>query len=274
MLPNSVERKVDEVARDHESGATHLAIRALRAFDLLASSGALDTASVRELRERLEAAQPAMASVRNTARMAAARLSGDKAQWPGFRDGLLRELEEGRRRVAAHFLKVVPPKAAVVTISRSVNVFECCVTAARQGLVAHVYVLESEPGLEGLRLAEDLREAGVNADAIADGSAASSLRDPSSLALVGADTVFADGAVVNKVGTRTLAEACHTSGRSFYVACETIKFDPTPSTKGWGTGSRRGELFDLTPPSLVAAFVTDRGVWRPDQLPSMLPRLR
>ena len=274
MLPDSVERKLAEVAGDHESGATHLAVRALRAFDLLASSGGLDAASVRELRERLEAAQPAMASVRNVARMAAARLSEGLAQWPGFRDGLLRELEEGRRRVASHFVKLLHPNAVVVTISRSVNVFECCVTAARSGLVAHVYVLESEPGLEGLRLAEDLREAGVHADAISDGTVASPLQDPSSLALVGADTVFADGALVNKVGTRPLAEACRTSGRHFYVACEMIKFDPTPSAKGWRRGSERGELFDLTPPALVTAFVTDRGVWRPDQLPSVLPRLR
>ncbi len=273
MLPESVERKVAEVATDHESGATHIAVRALRAFDLLAASGGADDASIHELRERLEAAQPAMACVRNAARLAAAQLALGLAQWPMFRDALLRQLEEGRRHVAGNFLKVVPPDATVITLSRSVNVFECCVIAAQRGRVVKVYVLESLPGSEGLRLAEDLREANVDAEAIPDDTAASRI-GPSAVGLAGADTVFSDGAVVNKVGTRPLAEACCAAGRAMYVACEAIKIDATTSARGWKDAVSPGGLFDLTPPNFITGFLTDRGVWRPDQLATLISRSR
>ena len=273
MLPESVERKVEEVAADHQSGATHIAVRALRAFDLLAASGAADEDAIRELRERLEAAQPAMAAVRNAARLAAAQLGLGVAQWPMFRDALLRELEEGRRHVAGNFLKVVPASATVITLSRSVNVFECCVLAAQRGRVTKVFVLESQPGAEGLRLAEDLREANVDSEAIPDESARSRL-GASAVGLAGADTVFADGAVVNKAGTKALAEACRATGRPMYVACETIKIDAQPSTRGWKDPGSHGGLFDLTPPSAITGIVTERGVWRPDQVATLIARAR
>jgi len=270
VLPESVERKVDEVAGDHESGATHIAIRALRAFDLLVASGDADVSSVRELRERLEAAQPAMAAVRNAARLAADRLAYGTSQWPPFRDGLLRELEEGRRRVATNFLTVVPPDATVITLSRSVNVFECCVLAAQRGRLARVFVLESAPGLEGLRLAEDLREASVDAEPIPDGGAASRL-GASAMSLVGADSVFADGSLVNKVGTRRLAEATRAAVRPMYVACESLKIDLRGSGPRWVAGPSPGP-FDLTPPTLITGIVTDRGIVRPDQIATTRPR--
>jgi len=273
VLPESVERKVDEVASDHQSGATHITIRALRAFDLLVASGSADQAAVRELRERLEAAQPAMASVRNVARMAATQLPHGIGQWPSFRDSLLRVLEEGRRHVAGNFLKVAPATSTVVTLSRSVNVFECCVVGAQRGRVQRVVVLESHPGLEGLRLAEDLRDANVTAEAIPDSEAAGHI-DAESIGLAGADTVYADGAVVNKVGTRALAQALQTAGRPMYFACETIKLDPATSARGWTERASVGGTFDLTPPSLITGLITERGVWKPDQIGPLLLRPR
>ena len=273
MLPESVERKVEEVATDHQSGATHVAIRALRAFDLLVAAGGTDAGTVRELRERLDAAQPAMASVRNAARLAEGQLTRGAAGWPTFRDALLRQLEEGRRRVAGNFVQVVPSNATVLTLSRSVNVFECCVVAAQRGRITKILVLESRPGSEGYRLAEDLREAHVEAEAVPDETVQSHV-GPSVVGLAGADTVFADGAVVNKVGTRALAEACRRADRPMYVACETIKFDAMPSSQAWKDSAQHSGLFDLTPPNLVTGFVTERGVWRPDQVASLISRTR
>ena len=46
MLPEAVEEKVAAVAGDHQSGATHLGERALRAFDLLVASPSMDRAAV------------------------------------------------------------------------------------------------------------------------------------------------------------------------------------------------------------------------------------
>src|SRR3970040_1539740 len=107
VLPDSVEEKVTAVASDHQSGATHLASRALRAFDLLVASGELDRAGVTELARRLEDAQPAMASVRHVARLAARVLLENTDQWPGFRDAMQRDFERGGRRAARNFVEIL-----------------------------------------------------------------------------------------------------------------------------------------------------------------------
>lgn len=283
MLPEPVEEKVAAVAGDHQSGATHLAERALRAFDLLVASASMDRAAVQELARRLEAAQPAMASVRNVSRLAARTLLEDVNRWPAFRDVMQRDLEEGRRKVARNFLKLLSAPATVITLSRSSNVFECLMLAHQKGLLQRAYVLESRPLQEGLQFAKDLHEARVSAVAIADGAAGVVIGE-ATLGLAGADTVLADGSVVNKAGTFGLAALCRAAGKPFYAACETFKIDTTRGPGEWRAPPEqdpreiaadvpaRNPYFDLTPAALVTGLVTDRGVLRPEQVRQALGR--
>jgi len=105
VLPPPVEEKVAAVAGDHQSGATHLAERALRAFDLLVASGSVDRPSVQELARRLEEAQPAMASVRTVARLAAKFLLENPQGWPMFVGSMQRSLDDGRPGAGRDFVK-------------------------------------------------------------------------------------------------------------------------------------------------------------------------
>ena len=275
MLPQTVEEKIAAVAGDHQSGATHLAERALRAFDLLVASGSVDRASVQELARRLEDAQPAMASVRTVSRLAAKFLLETPDSWPAFVGSMQRDLDDGRRKAGRHFLKILEAPVSVLTLSRSTNVFECLGAAHQKGLLREVLVLESRPLREGVELARDLHDAGVNVSVIADGAAGAFVSGVT-LGLTGADTVFVDGSVVNRTGTHGLAALCRAAGKPFYIACETFKIDTTRASKDWRPPPEqdpteiveglpaRNPYFDLTPASLVTGFVTERGVYRPD----------
>ena len=281
VLPDSVEEKVTAVASDHQSGATHLARRALRAFDLFVASGELDRTGVAELARRLEDAQPAMASVRHVARLAAKVLLENTDQWPAFRDAMQRDFDEGKRRAARNFVKLLERPATVVTLSRSTNVFECLMLARQRELLQQVLVLESRPLREGVEFAHDLHEAGVPVAVIADG-AAGAYASEIALGLVGADTVFADGSVVNKAGTYALAALLRVADRPFYVACESFKIDTTRGPADWRPPPEQGPAeissevparnpyFDLTPAKLVTAIATDRGVLKPDMIAKVL----
>jgi len=283
VLPEAVEEKVAAVAGDHQSGATHLGERALRAFDLLVASPSMDRAAVQELARRLEDAQPAMASVRTVSRLAARVLLEDVNRWPAFRDAMQRDLEEGKRRAARNFLKLLQAPATVLTLSRSSNVFECVMRAHQKGLLQRVYVLESRPLQEGLVFAKDLHDAGVPALAIADAAAGAVVAE-ATLALAGADTVLADGSVVNKAGTFGLAALCRAAGKPFYAVCEAFKIDTTRGPAEWRAPPdqdpaevvadvpARNPYFDLTPAALVTGLVTDRGVLRPEQVRQVLGR--
>jgi methylthioribose-1-phosphate isomerase len=102
--------------------------------------------------------------------------------------------------------------------------------------------------------------------------------------LVGADRVCADGSVANKVGTYPLAVLARAHGVPFVVVAPTSTIDlATPSgddieieqrdasevTTLAGTrvapvgADAYNPAFDVTPPHLVTALVTERGVARP-----------
>jgi methylthioribose-1-phosphate isomerase len=109
------------------------------------------------------------------------------------------------------------------------------------------------------------------------------------LVIVGADRVAANGDVVNKIGTSTLAILCRHFDIPFYVACPSSTFDPaTPrgadveieerpaaevrSLGGLEISSHvqvRNPAFDVTPQELVTGFITDQGLLGPPYLDTL-----
>ncbi len=85
---------------------------------------------------------------------------------------------------------------------------------------------------------------------------------------MGADTVYEDGSVKNKIGTRPLAEAAHRIGVRTVVACELLKLGPGGSP----TVEDEPELRDTTSPELVDEIVTEEGPVVPADVKSVIER--
>lgn len=168
--------------------------------------------------------------------------------------------------------------AAVATLSRSGTVrrllADCDPTS--------VLVAESRPGGEGRGTARTLAaslDARVTLCSDAGVAHALDVRDVDAV-LVGADTVLADGAVVNKVGTRTLASAAAAQDVPVYVAAHTDKVAPPghevdlePRDAGELLGADapaalgvEHPTFDVTPPELIDRYLTDRGPFTLDDV--------
>jgi len=150
--------------------------------------------------------------------------------------------------IADHLGALLPPDATVYTHSRSGTVERALLRLAGAGRIRRVIVAESRPGGEGVALARALaasdaaRHAGLMVTLVPD--AASGLWMAAADALiVGADSVRADGAVLNKVGTYPLALMARAEGRPAYALCETLKIAP-PS---WPLTLEAGDPADLTP---------------------------
>jgi len=156
--------------------------------------------------------------------------------------------------------------------------------AWRRGLVTRVWVDETRPWLQGSRLtAWELGRDGIPVTVITDSAAAQLMRrDPPTWAIVGADRVAANGDVINKIGTYSLAVVARHHGVRFMVAAPSSTLDvATASGDGvvieqrdpaeiWEAagGAPAGALadnpaFDVTPAALVDALVTERGVAAP-----------
>jgi methylthioribose-1-phosphate isomerase len=157
--------------------------------------------------------------------------------------------------------------------------------AWEEGLLAHVWVDETRPLLQGSRLtAWELEALGIPHAVIADSAAAHLMaRGEVDCVVTGADRIAANGDTANKIGTYGLAVAAAHHGLPLYVVAPTSTVDhatpdgsriPLEERDGAELTSRFAALnpaFDVTPASLIAAIVTELGVHRAPYA-SSLPR--
>jgi methylthioribose-1-phosphate isomerase len=123
---------------------------------------------------------------------------------------------------------------------------------------------------------------------ITDNTAGALLRKGEiNLAIVGTDRTVANGDVANKIGTYPLAVLCRENGVPFYVAAPLSSIDfsiptgdlipieergPEEVTHVFGCqiapeGVKvRNIAFDVTPAKYVTGIITEKGVFRPEDL--------
>ena len=159
-------------------------------------------------------------------------------------------------------------------------------TAHKQGRVKMVYADETRPLLQGSRLtAWELKQEKVPAILICDNMAAFLMAQKKiDCVIVGADRIALNGDFANKIGTYGVAVAAKHHRIPFYVAAPLTTFDFKVKTgKQIPIEQRKPEevrsfgqsvtapadidvynpSFDVTPGSLVTAFITEKGVVKP-----------
>ncbi len=113
----------------------------------------------------------------------------------------------------------------IMTHCNSSAVISTLKRAHEQGKNIKVFATETRPWRQGLITSRELADAGIDVTLIVD-SAACLMMDNVNKVFVGADTVTAQGTLVNKVGTSQLALTAHEKGIPFYACAETYKFSP------------------------------------------------
>ena len=185
---------------------------------------------------------------------------------------LIAASREASGRAADHAARLIGTGKTVLTHSRSSTVLLACDRLKDAEL--RMIVTESRPLNEGHVVVAQLSDWDVPATLITESQIGLAMAD-ADLALVGADTVCADGSVVNKAGTSLVALAARHAGKPFYVCCEGFKMAalgaPTPALEEmdpvelgapcWPGVTVRNTYFDVTPPSLVTAWITEDGVF-------------
>lgn len=196
--------------------------------------------------------------------------------------------------MARHGLSLVPPGARILThcntgqlVSAGAGTaFAVILAAHRAGRLARLWVDETRPLLQGARLtAWEARRAGIPHALLPDGAAASLMAAGEvDLVLTGADRIVADGSVANKIGTYGLAVLARHHNVPFVVVAPVSTVDlATPDGAAIIVEHRPAEevasvagqpvappgteaynpAFDVTPPDLLSALVTEQGVIQP-----------
>jgi translation initiation factor 2B subunit (eIF-2B alpha/beta/delta family) len=224
-----------EAASDSSSGAAEIARRAAEALAAIPSSdleGAVRT---------LVTGHPSMAPLwRLGSAVLGAEVPAEAAA------AFASALAEESGRVARAATPILPPQ--VVVHSCSATVIRALAEARIRALCAL-----SEPGGEGRGAARRLREAGADALVVDDSEALRSAARGMTV-ISGADAIGPTG-IVNKVGTRALAQAARDGGGACYVLAGGSKLlaEDLPAP----------ETFERTPLDLVTAVVGEEGADHP-----------
>ena len=149
----------------------------------------------------------------------------------------------------------------VMTHSASATAREALIHAGPGRVVCTV----SEPVGEGRAFAAELAEAGLTTEVVADEDAERAIGMVDML-LLGADTVFRDGSLLNKVGTSPLTKAAARRKVPVVVACEVLKVAPADPHR-----PDEGRV-DLTPPTRITRYVTEEGIFAPEDIAALVDR--
>jgi ribose 1,5-bisphosphate isomerase len=301
-----VSEAVRRVAADIDSmeirGAATIADAAARALKAQAESSSATTpaefrAELRAAARTLDGTRPTAVSLPNALRYVLRNAHGETVG----------DLRESVQRVATEFCERLETAQTdmgrvganrlrdgdvVMTHCHSTDVLACIQTAIDQGTRLEAVVKETRPRNQGHITARELHEMGVDVTLIVDSAARRFLNDVDHV-LVGADSIAADGSVVNKIGTSGLAVNARDRGTPVTVAAQTIKLHPDTLSGHMVdiemrdesevlSPDRRAELgnptvanpaFDVTPPRYVDAIVTERGQFPPESIVTLMREL-
>jgi ribose 1,5-bisphosphate isomerase len=263
---------VEELRSNRTHGGSWLSRRAVEALVDVAGEPAASSAEFLEnllaAGRELASARPAMGAITHAVGRLVASAQSASHLDPNDLQRLVSEeanaLIAGRERAAASIAVHLGPSlgdAVVLTHSASATVRE----AVLHTRPARLFCTVSAPFEEGRAFAGELSAEGLEVELVEDDELDRAL-ETASLVLVGADTVYEDGAVKNKIGTRPLGERAQRIGVRMVVACELLKLAPTPPP----AEEDEPELRDTTPPDLVDEIVTEEGSVEPDDVRAVI----
>ncbi|UAL07919.1 MAG: S-methyl-5-thioribose-1-phosphate isomerase [Candidatus Methanogranum gryphiswaldense] len=151
-----------------------------------------------------------------------------------------------------------------------------------------VYASETRPRLQGMQLtAWELNQEGIDHAIIPDGASAYYMSQGVDMIITGADRITSNGDFANKIGTFDKAIVAKHFGIPFFVAAPISTFDfnmkngkeivieqrsEKEVTEIYGQriaplGSpAKNPAFDVTPAELVTGFITEKGIFKPDEI--------
>jgi translation initiation factor 2B subunit (eIF-2B alpha/beta/delta family) len=272
----AVETILAEIAGDKSDGATSLALRGLDALEQLCGDlpAERDPAleQIAELAARIDAIRPSICAVGVQAVLALARTRSLTTQGlpPGaaLRQAIRVEREtlgQANLTIANLAAKELGSGGVFASCSWSVTAARCLVAVRPERL----HIGEGHRLGDGLKAAKWLAARGLEVEVVPDAALPATVAGARAV-LVGADQLLADGSVVNRCSSLSLALAAHHHGVPFIVACQRIKLGGRPSaTIEESPGlfgllpegvTSRVPLFDLVPTGLITSVITESGV--------------
>jgi ribose 1,5-bisphosphate isomerase len=298
--------EVKKIARDIQTmrirGAGRIARAAARALKLISKATRAKTSAefTRELdrvSQLLLATRPTAVSLPNAVRYVT--LGAKRAREADLQtlrravisraDEFIRDSKGAIERIGEIGARRISDGDVVLTHCNSNCALAVIKAAFEQGKHIQAFVTESRPMRQGLLSVRELRKVGIPTTLIVDSAVRYFIRNIDKV-IVGADSIAANGAVINKIGTSQIALIAHEARVLFFVAAESYKFHPGTlvgrlveieerppkeiiNPKRFPGVKICNPVFDVTPPEYIDLIITERGIIPPSAAYTVIQEL-
>jgi len=281
-------------------GARNVAIAAIKSVEALAEETAAKTRKdfmeeLNEARNILFASRSTEPLMRNALRWIISQVENSGKEKVGAlaevvvssSKRFLKDLEVSKECIAKIGAKRIRDGMVVFTHCHSSTVTHILRKAKEQGKKFEVICTETRPVFQGRITAQELLSLDIKTTFIVDSAARSFMRNVD-LVIVGADAITAEGNVINKIGTGTIALLAQEARKPFYVVAELLKFDPATlcgdysqieernPNEVWKNSPEklviRNPAFDVTKRDFIHGVVCEEGIIPPHAISEIIRR--
>ncbi len=281
-------------------GARNVAIAAVKSVEALAEETTAKTRKdfmeeLNEARDTLFATRSTEPLMRNAVRWIISQVENSGKEKVGAlaevvissSSRFLEDLEVSKECIAKIGAKRIRDGMVVFTHCHSSTVTHILRKAKEQGKKFEVICTETRPVFQGRITAQELLSLDIKTTFIVDSAARSFMRNVD-LVIVGADAITAEGNVINKIGTGTIALLAHEARKPFYVVAELLKFDPATvcgeyaqieersPNEVWKDPPEklviRNPAFDVTKRDFIHGVVCEEGIIPPHAVSEIIHR--
>ncbi|MCK5062966.1 MAG: hypothetical protein KAR23_03480 [Candidatus Aenigmarchaeota archaeon] len=179
-------------------------------------------------------------------------------------------IKTNMRKIEEIGVSVIPENSIVLTHCHSHNV----VNILRKADPVKVFATETRPRFQGRMTAKEISSAGIETELILDDAVADVMKQVD-LVIIGSDAITKDG-VVNKVGSKMIAEIAFDYKKPLYVAASTLKIiekidiEVRDSSEVWKDAPKNIKIknyaFDVVPYKHITKIITEKGLKTPKQI--------
>ncbi len=285
---------VEEIAKKIESmdirGARRIAQAAAEALKSVAEESEADTVEglldeLDEASDMLLDTRPTAVSLANSLRAVSKDLesvedlSSLKKTVISRADEFIEKTDEAKDKIGEIGARRISDGDKIMTHCNSSNALAVIEKAYDQGKDIEVIATEARPRKQGHITVQELTDHDIPVTLIVDSAARYFMKQVDKV-VVGADSIAANGAVVNKIGTSQIALAAHEARVVTFVAAESYKFHPSTlvgelvkieerdkkevvSPDKFPNVEIRNPAFDVTPSEYIDLIITERGIIPP-----------
>lgn len=281
---NNINKTINDIKNLKIQGATNVAKAVVTAAGLWSQDKNWTQAELAELVNKLKNIRPTEPLAQNSLNYLLSETKKIEGQsLKKISHHIIDILSSAKKKIINHAVMIIKNNSNILTHCHSSTVTGILIKAKNQGKQFKIYLTETRPRYQGHLTAHELTQAGINSTLITDSEASYIISKEDTinidLILLGADALDHNGSAFNKVGSYSIGLSAKKADIPLYVTATLLKYSPQKINievrspkEVWDKPPVNLKIlnlaFDKIPAEFITAFVTEKGLIKPKDLPA------